>query len=278
LLLSHQAVYKVKYDSGLLSMVLDYLKDSAHLNVPAIAIYYYCYKALTEDSHQDFQKLKNQFLEYQHLFPKEEMVDILLLAINFCIKQINNGQDQYLQEVFHLYQLGLENKLLLIQNRLNRFVYKNVVASGLHLGELDWVESFINEYAPLIEAKYRSEYFRYNQARLLYFKKDYHQAMALLATVDSSDLLLTTDAKVILLKMYYELEEFDPLDSLLASFKTFLNRKKVIGYHRDKYIQLIEFTKKLLYLNHNDKEAKKALSQKIKAHSVMEKEWLLKQL
>lgn len=278
LLLSHQAVYKVNYDSGLLTMVLDYLKDSDHLEVPAIAIYYYCYKALTEESHEDFQKLKNKFLEYQHLFPKEEMADVLLLAINFCIKQINTRQDQYLREVFELYQLGLDNKLLLLQNRLHRFVYKNVVASGLRLGEIDWVETFIQTYAPLVDANYRSEYLHYNRARLFFFKKDYAQAMSLLATVDSSDLLLTMDAKVMLLKMYYELEEFDPLDNLLASFKAFLNRKKVISYHRENYSQLIEFTKKLLYLNHNDKTAKGSLSQKIEASSVTEKEWLLKQL
>ena len=130
------------YDDGLLPAVLGFLKNSPYLDIPAIAIYYYCYNALTENNEEDFQKLKKQFLAHQHHFPKREMGDVLLLAINFCIKQLNTGKAKYDREAFELYRLGLENGLLLQQNSLSRFAYKNTVALGLRLGEFDWIEHF----------------------------------------------------------------------------------------------------------------------------------------
>ena len=102
--------------------------------------------------------------------------------------------------------------------------------------------------------------------------------MSLLVTVDSADLLLTIDAKVLLLKMYYELQELDALDALLSSFKTFLNRKKVMGYHRDNYLKTIELTRKMLYLNRNDRQALQLLKKEVKENNLTEKEWLLEQL
>ena len=134
--LSHQAVFKINYDDGLLPSILSYLKNSPYLDIPAIAIYYYCYNALTENNEDDFQKLKKQFHAHQHHFPQNEMANVLLLAINFCIKQLNTGKVGYVREAFELYRLGLENGLLLQQNSLSRFAYKNAVALGLRLGNL----------------------------------------------------------------------------------------------------------------------------------------------
>ncbi len=278
LLLSHQAVYKVDYDAGLLPLVLDFLKDSAYLDIPAIAIYYYCYKALTEESDEDFQRLKIQLLDYQQQFPRDEMTNLLLLAINFCIKQLNTGKKEYVQEAFSLYKMGLESKLLIPKNILNRFVYKNTIALGLRLGELEWIEQFINEFHLFVEKRYRKNYYQYNLARLCFFKKDYKQAMSLLVTVDSTDLLLNIDAKILLLKMYYELGEYDALEALLASFKTFLHRKKVMGYHQQNYLTIIDFTKKMLYLKPNHPALKKELAEAIQQSNVSEKDWLLEQL
>jgi hypothetical protein len=60
-MLSHQAVYKAGYDTGLLEAVLDYVEQHNKLAVPAIAIYYYIYRAnLQKDNPQHFEQLKQQ--------------------------------------------------------------------------------------------------------------------------------------------------------------------------------------------------------------------------
>lgn len=278
-LLAHQTVYKTEYDHSFLSFILEYLKDNPLLEIPAIAIYYHCYRALTEDDEQQFQQLKSYFESHGKHFSPEESGSILMLALNFCIRKINLGERAFIAEAFAFYQLGVENEILLEHGILSRFTYKNIVALGLNLKKFDWVENFIHTFRKKLETTYQNSYFYYNLARFHFTKKEYGNAMELLSKSDDSDLLLNLDGKVMLLKMYYELEELEALESLLGSMKTFLNRKKIIGYHKTHYEGIIRFTKKLMSLRPNDKLTKSKLEQEIEnAEGLSEKEWLLGQL
>ncbi len=79
--------------------------------------------------------------------------------------------------------------------------------------------------------------------------------------------------------MYYELEEFDVLDSLLESMRIYVQRKKVLGYHKNNYKNIIRFTKKLLKVTPYSSTKKEKLKQELEvAAPLTEKEWLLNQL
>jgi len=61
--------------------------------------------------------------------------------------------------------------------------------------------------------------------------------------------------------------------------KNFIRRKKIIGYHKENYLNLIHFVKQLLELKRFDKIAKQQLSQEIiSTKAVAEKTWLLEQV
>ena len=93
------------------------------------------------------------------------------------------------------------------------------------------------------------------------------------------DLLLNLAAKTLLLKIYYELDEFDLLNAHLDAMKNFIRRKAVIGYHRTNYLNIIRFTRRLTNSNLYDRERRKSLKEQIQAEDVLtEKEWLLEQL
>jgi hypothetical protein len=103
--------------------------------------------------------------------------------------------------------------------------------------------------------------------------------MELLVLVGDSDLLLNLDAKLMLLKMYYELGEFDALESLLTAMKTFIRRRKELGYQKNHYLGIIRFTQKLMALPPNDRAARELLRSEIEnAEGLPEKEWLLGQV
>ena len=67
-------------------------------------------------------------------------------------------------------------------------------------------------------------------------------ALKLLQKAEFGDLLLNLAARSLQLKIYYELQELDLLDSHLQAFRTFLRRKKELGYHRDNYLNTVRFT------------------------------------
>lgn len=279
-LLSHRAVSNVEYDPGLLDEALAFAERKKLLDIPAISIYYHCYRALTEPEQLHFfQKFKAQIFEHGELFPVDELRDLHVLAINFCIRRYNAGNSTYLRDQFELYRNGFRHGYFLTDGSLSRITYQNAVTSGLVMSEFDWVEKFIFGYREKLREPYQESVFSFNLARLEYERKNCDAALQLLQKSEYGDLLLNLAARSLQMKIYYELNEFDLLDAHLKAFQTFLRRKKDLGYHRENYGNTIRLTRKLLEINPFDKEERAALRSEIEAvKGVGEKEWLLGRL
>ena len=273
--LSHQTVYKTEYHFGLLQEILLYIEDKKLLKIPAISIYYHCYKLLTNPEEvAHFQEFKRLVLENGQLFPEEEIRDLYLLAINFCTKQYNEGNPIYLEESFELYQEGLKENIFMHNGILSRFTYRNIVTHGLIMKAYDWLEYFIFNYKDFLELPYRESMFSFCLARLEYSRKDYDKVLNLLQKSEYKDLLLNLSAKTVLLKVFYELKEFDLLESHLQAMKTFLRRKDIMGYHRENYKNLIKFTYRLLEFP-LDRNAQIKLEEEItQTNFLAERTWL----
>ncbi|GIV31112.1 MAG: hypothetical protein KatS3mg029_0463 [Saprospiraceae bacterium] len=281
IMLSHQAVYKSEYQFRFLDTLLAQIETQpSYLDIPAIGIYYHIYKAIVKpDDVSHYQHLKKLLATHGNQFPQHEKRIIVLLLINYCIGRINAGKTEFLRETFDLYKQGLEEELLLENGLLSRFTYNNIVIAGLNLKEFEWVERFIHRYSPYLDEKHREGQVNTNLARLYYEKKDYKTAMELLVQADYDDILLTLVAKTMLLKIYYELDEINALDSLLSSMRTYLQRKKIMGYHQANYKNIIRFTRKLLRIAPYDEAQKQKLKEEIEQSSPLtEKKWLLEQL
>lgn len=277
---SHRAVFNVDYDTAYLPAALQWLEENDGLQEPVIALYYHCYRALSGGDEPAFRAFRQHFESHGATLPPDERRTFLLLAVNYCIRRLNEGNPRFVRETFDLYRLGLEAGVLLENGYLGRFAYKNIVALALRLDAFEWVEQFIRDYEPHIEEKYRAAYRDYNLARLYFARRDYRRAMPLLAQVDESDLLLNLDSRIMLLKMYYETGEWDALDALIASFRILLLRKKrVIGYHQTHYLNTLRYMGKLTRLNLNDKAAAAVFRQEVERNNaVLEREWLLAQV
>jgi tetratricopeptide (TPR) repeat protein len=147
------------------------------------------------------------------------------------------------------------------------------------LGEHDWAEQFLEQHRTELAAHERDNLYRYNLAYLHFQQHDYARAMPLLQQVELDDPLNNLDARRMLLRSYFELGEWEALDSLLQSFSAYLRRQKNLGYHRTTNENLVIFAKKLLELNRADLKAVAALRAEIDATpDVAERAWLLEQV
>lgn len=281
IMLSHQAVFKTEYDMGVLPEVVQKIeKEKLHLDVPAVAIYYYGFKAISLPEEELFyQKLKEEILKNGDFFPKSETRVIFLMAINYCIQKTNAGKREYFREAFELYQTGMKKELFLENGVLSRFTFGNSISIALNLKEFGWVEKQIAENSAKLERKYRENFVRFYQARLHFERKEYDEAMLLLAQSEYDDILMNLHAKTMLVKMYYELDEDNALDSLLSSMRTYVQRKKVLGYHKANYKNIISLTKKLFRVNPFDRGQIEKLREEVENTSPLtERKWLLEQL
>ena len=169
---------------------------------------------------------------------------------------------------------------MLENGQISEGVFKNTVTIGLRVNEFDWVEDFIREYAPYLPSNIRENARTFNLANVYSHQKKYDQVIELLRDVEYSDIVYALGSKLVLLRTYYESDEYMAMDSLIDSFKIYLRRNKVIskGLKRE-YNNFLIFLKKLSTLSSSNPQAVQKLKKRVQETShVMSKKWLLERI
>lgn len=275
--LSRQLIHRHQSDFGLLTTVLEKIEQEKYLTVPAIAIYYYCYKFLTVPGEPSyFQRYKKTLDDHSQLFTSEDLSDSYRSAINYCIRKNNEGDHSYLQELWELYKKGLEQGILLVNHQLPSFTFDNALTVGLRLKAYDWAAEFISDASQYLNPAVREQSVLFNSGKLAYELKDYDRALLHLQQADFKEVRINVIGKILLIKIYYELDSFLTLQSHLDSFQQFIRRKGISEYHRNNVLNTIRFVKKLLSLPAYDKTERAKLREQIQNEQILsEREWLL---
>lgn len=261
--------------------ILKQIQNMDFESIPPIAIYYQIYLTLTEPENEiHFQKLKELIDSYLSIFPIDEAKGIYESSINYCVKRINTGSQNYLEELFQLYQYGLEHKIMLTKNEISPTSFRNICFIGVRLNKYDWTENFIQSHKHQLNSKYRQNAVTFNLARLNIYRKDYHKVIEYLREVTFDDVVYELSSRAIQVVAYYELDEIDALSAYLSSFKTFLRRNSKIPERRkNNYSRMIEFTQKLIRLApHMTKEIKKLEEEIQGSENFSDKKWILEKL
>ena len=158
--------------------------------------------------------------------------------------------------------------------------YRNIVPIALRIEEFDWAENFISEYAQYVDEKYRENAVEFSLARLEFYRKNFGKVLDHLNKVSYEDVWYILGSKTLQLASYFELDEYDALESLLQSFKMYIRREKSLTNDRKAtYINLIKFTSALMKIN--PKEQVKVLKLKdeiVSAKGVVSKPWLIEKV
>ncbi len=281
-MISHQNIYNISYDSTFVLNILEEVKRKDLVKIPAIGIYYYCYLALAHPENiQHFKSLKQLLIAKAKLFTISEMKDIYLLAINIAIKRYNQGHREMAKDLLELYRSGIDKKILLTNNILSRFTYKNIVVLALTQKLFDWAESFVKDYNSLLEKDYQEVMYQYNLAKLYAEKKEFDSALQyLMLTNNSDDVYINIDTKMLLARIYHEQNNVEAQSALIESFRKILNRKKkILGYHYLSYKNYLQSINKMTILNPYDAKERASLLKDIeKTKPLPDKHWFLQQL
>ena len=274
--LNHEQIFKVKYEMDFLPEILSYLEKHPSENQPAIHIYHCTYRMLSDEHPLPwFHELKNLLTKDGPTLSWEELRSHLLLAINFCIRQINTGNATFIQELFSLYKNALESRILFENDRLSPQAFKNIVNVGLKIRQYDWVESFIQAHAADLPPEVADSYRAFNLARLHFERSNYTETLKILSQTYHNDLFTNLDAKVLQVKAWYELGNYQQVGYVLENLKNLVRRKGKLAYHRKSYLNFIKFVKKVMNLGVLDVEGRGRLKSSIdEAGGVLEIAWL----
>ncbi len=274
---SRQAVASKAYETGFLPVLLAFLKDHPWLQEPAMAAWYYAYCMQTDQNAPvHFERLKTVIFENSMLFNDLEQHDLFLLAVNFCIRRINSGDAAFSRELFDLYKEGLLQNVFLENGILSRWSYNNIVNAALKIGEITWAMQFLEQYRAKLEPAFRDTNYYFNLARCLYEKGDYDPALESLTHMEYDDMLQNLSARTLQIKIYHDTAAWQALDSLLDSVRIYIRRKKVLGYHKENYSNIVRFVQRIMALPPGDRAARAQLREEMMQCKVLsERAWLL---
>ena len=205
-----------------------------------LLFYYYLFMCnLYPENERYYLKLKEYlFKDFEKLHIAEKSARFHYI-IDYCLFKLKSGNSKFLRESFNLYTEGLKKKLYKTDSRdadMGLIFFRNFVVIGLAAEEYDYVEKFISEYGRDIKGNMRDDTLELSYAMLYYEKKEYSKALECLNKVSGVFPLFKLSTKHILIKIYYETNQYDSFFSLMDTYKHYLKNEKIItdlirGYH-----------------------------------------------
>ncbi len=279
--LNYKTFLSIGIDVKLLPSLMQFIEENDYLKYPAVDIYYTISKTITEPENKENYFYLLELLENNYyLFPDIELRTLYIYATNFCITRINSGDKDFFKVLYDLYSILLERKTIFNHDELDERHYKNIITLGVRLKDYSGVETFILEYSPKLKIEYRENALSYNLAHLYFAQKKYTEVIEQLSVVEYSDLFYALGSKLILLKTYYEMNEYAAMESFIDTFRIYLRRNKLItGKMKTQYMNFLKFFKKLTSIPLYEKNSFAQLEELInKTDEVTNKAWLLEKI
>ncbi len=250
---SIQKIASINIQNPMLESVIHLIKNGNFSDCVPIQIYYQIYLVTYFEDEAAFDLFLKEVKENCALFSMQDLKDLYLLAINFCVKKSNQNIEKYTVLTFEIYIYAIENKFLLENNEISRFSFTNVVSLGIKLNKLEETSLFIKKYAKLLATEYRQNTIDFNYSKLHFSKKEYEKALKILLTNEFKDTIWNLNAKFILLKIYFETKEINAFKIQLKAFKLFITRKSNVGYHQQYFENVVNSFKTLYRIYKNPK-------------------------
>lgn len=264
----------------LLKEVLERVESPNRPIPPILRAYAFAYRMMESDEGvEEFEQLLHLLEQRKSQIPPDDQRAVYLMAINFCIQQLNRGQVRYLREVYNLYKIGLNDKWLFEQETLSLWTYKNIVSAGLKLEEFKEVTSFIDNYRDRLPEEARENHHRYNLAELQMAQGQYREVLRSLRFLQFKDPLTQLRSRILLVKASLELGDHPLAEYQLVAFRKLLIRRKSLAYHRENYLQFVRIVGRILLLEPGDDASRLAIRQEVElAEAVVERHWLLEKV
>jgi hypothetical protein len=280
-LLSWRNVYKINFEIDNMDKILQVANSDPYNKIPVIQMYNSMHLTYTDEANtENYFKLKGFIKNFIHIFPEDEQKQIFATAISYCVNKVNKGDFSFQKETFFIYRETIERNNLLVGGLITPTDFRNIVFFALRVNEFEWTENFIHDYAEYLDPRYRDNAVEFSLARLEFYRKNFGKVLDHLNKVNYEDVWYNLNAKTLQLASYYELDEYDALESLLQAYKMYIKREKSITPERKvHYLNLIKFTSSLMKVNPRDQSKIQKIKIEIEqTKGIVSKPWLLEKV
>lgn len=233
---------------------------------------------LSPDSAEPFEALAEFISKNKNVFVSTEKDRMLIYLYNHSIYRYNKGYVKSPGEVFAVIREMESENVPLWHFFAFHMYYVNAVKYSCMQGEYDWAVEFMKHRRDKIQPEISGETYSLAMANYYFNRQDYSGALRYLVNVDFPNYSFYIGAKIMQIKIYWELSEPEGVLSTIDAVRKFLQRKELIPQRlMESTTNFINCVSKMVDPDSRDKtfEIKKILEKEI---STSEKLWVEEKL
>lgn len=224
---TRQKYIRFEKELPFLEVIFELVESGKMDEYPLIKLYHFAVLTYqSEDEELMYYKLKEGLTDFTSLAGNSYLRELITIALSYCIGKINQNHTSFYREALDWYQIMIRENMLIEHDHLAATTYRNIILIAIRLQEFDWATQFTQEYSVHLKPDTRESTMMLSLGQIAFSQKDYDQVIQYLMNVDYISLSYNLQSKLILAATYYELGEYDLLTNFLATFSTYLRRKK----------------------------------------------------
>lgn len=245
-------------------------------------VYFWLFKGVSQKEPRFFEKLIHHLRQCSDQLAEETLKEGQTGALNFCARQINRGNNDFLPVLFQQYTAMLEGGLLTEKGKLQAPHFKNMISVAATLGKLDWAMAFWEEYRGKLFGDYEGNVEEYSRGVIHFHSQEYEQAERCFNSILASfeDVFLGLDSRIFLLKIFYETADLLRMEALCDSSRMYLTRNpKLTPDRKANYKLFIRYIRRLTHIaEHEPQKLHKLREEMISGDQLSSIPWLLEKL
>ena len=226
-----------------------------------------------------FEKLRALLKQNFNVLSRWGKYNLFTCLQNACIRLQAVNEEKYSRMLLEVYSDQLKAGLYSESegSPLSQNIFRNIIINALKLSEYDWTEQFIKQYIQKLPAGSKENMYNFSYSLLNFEKRNFENALNYIIKVKYDTFVFKLDIKVLMLKIYHELNYTEQEISMLDTFRHFiLENVSISEFIKLFHLNFVKFLHEIIKVKNGSKEINpNKLKKEIINASVRGKEWLL---
>lgn len=215
-----------KFDYKMYEPVMKFAEENGLTVYPSINLFYLRLKLYEDINNEDrFFELKNYVIANNDVLEPRDSAMIITDLFNLAHIHFITGKKGYDVQRFEMMDLGLKSEVFNKERGWFRsFTFINFVHVAMQVGKTEWTMDFMKNYIERVAPEFRDNTGFYTNSYMNYYNRNYKEALRfnLMIKIKNRDYILYSWAKNLLLRIYYELKDYENVFMIVDSFKHYL--------------------------------------------------------
>ncbi|MEO0898677.1 MAG: hypothetical protein AAFY71_19850 [Bacteroidota bacterium] len=243
-----------------------------------IRLYWNIYKMLTEaNAEAHYQEVKEILTIQDTIFVNDYKRAPYEYLMNQAIVFINQGKRYYAVEYLDYIQYFIEQNWFKEGDVVSPTKMLNLIVLGLEVGRISWTQEITKKFFVALSEDQLQAFEGLKNSLICFHQQEYDKALKALSIEEFKDVYFRIIVDKTRLKIFYELDDFEALETYTATFRKFIRRNsKLSQVKKKKVLTFISALLKIFKYKRTNKVKLNEIYQSIVSdYNMLDRDWLL---